>query len=113
MKMIRQFAVVTLICFLGESISSVFHLTIPGNVIGMILLLILLCSGIVKLELVEDMSNFLLEHLPFFFVPAGVGLIASIGIIKNCWQYVILIVFISTAVVMAITGITVQLIKRS
>lgn len=113
MKMIRQFAVVTLICFLGELIRSIFRLTIPGNVIGMILLLIFLCSGLVKLELVEGMSNFLLDHLPFFFVPAGVGLIASTGIIKNCWQYVILVIFISTAVVVAVTGITVQLFKRS
>ena len=113
MKMIRQFAIISIICFLGELLRSLLGLTIPGNVIGMILLLIFLCSGVIKLELVEDMSNFLLEHLPFFFVPAGVGLIASMSIIKNCWQYVILIIVISTTVVMTITSITVQLFKRS
>jgi holin-like protein len=113
MKMIRQFAIVTLICFLGEVITKVFNLTIPGNVIGMVLLLILLCTGVVKLEFVEEISNFLLDHLPFFFLPAGVGLIASIGIIKSSWQYIILIIFISTVVGMAVTAITVQLLKRS
>ncbi|MBC2581345.1 CidA/LrgA family protein [Clostridium sp. DJ247] len=113
MKMIRQFAIVLLICFLGELLRRVFNLTIPGNVLGMILLLILLCSRVIKLELVEDISNFLLDHLSFFFVPAGVGLITSVSTIKDCWQYLILIVVISTVVVMAITGITVQLFKRS
>lgn len=113
MKMIRQFAIISIICFLGELLRSLLGLTIPGNVIGMILLLIFLCSGVIKLKQVEDMSNFLLDHLPFFFVPAGVGLIASMSIIKNCWQYVILIIVISTTVVMTITSITVQLFKRS
>ncbi len=112
MKIIRQLGIITIICFLGELIKVLLKLAIPGNVIGMILLLILLCSGIIKIEMVEDISKFLLDHMPFFFVPAGVGLIASIGIIKNCWQYVILTIFISTIVVMSITGVTIQLFKR-
>lgn len=113
MKMIRQFATISIICFLGEIIRSLLGIAIPGNVIGMILLLIFLCSGIIKLELIEDMSKFLLDHLPFFFVPAGVGLIASVSLIKDCWQYIILIIVISTIVVMTITSITIQLFKRS
>jgi holin-like protein len=113
MKLIRQFAIISIICFLGEVIRSLLGIAIPGNVIGMILLLVLLCSGIIKLEAIEDISKFLLDHLPFFFVPAGVGLIASVGIIKDCWQYIILIIVISTIVVMTVTSITVQLFKRS
>lgn len=113
MKLIRQFAIISIICFLGEVIRSFLGIAIPGNVIGMILLLILLCSGIIKLEIIEDISKFLLDHLPFFFVPAGVGLIASVGIIKNCWQYIVLIIVISTIVVMTVTSITIQLFKRS
>lgn len=112
MKLVRQLSIITAICFSGELIKSLFKLTIPGNVIGMILLLIFLCFGIIKVEMIEDVSKFLLDHLPFFFVPAGVGLIASVSTIKNCWQYIILIIFISTIVVMAVTGVTIQLIKR-
>ncbi|KZL89597.1 CidA/LrgA family protein [Clostridium magnum] len=113
MKMIRQFAIISIICFLGEVIRSLLGIAVPGNVIGMILLLISLCCGIIKLELIEDISKFLLDHLPFFFIPAGVGLIASVSIIKDCWQYIVLIIVISTIIVMAITSITIQLFKRS
>jgi holin-like protein len=77
----------------------------------MVLLVIFLCTGIIKLEAVEQVSDFLLEHLPFFFVPAGVGLITSVSTIKNCWPYLIIIVIISTIVAMSITGMTVQLFK--
>lgn len=113
MRFIRQFAIISIICFLGEVIKNFLGIAIPGNVIGMILLLIFLCSGIIKLELIEEISGFLLDHLPFFFIPAGVGLLTSMSIIKDCWQYVILIIVISTIVVMAVTSITIQLLKRS
>lgn len=113
MKLIRQFAVLTVICFLGELLKKVLHLSIPGNVIGMIILLACLCTGIIKLEAIEDISKFLLDHLAFFFLPAGVGLLTCMGILQNCWQYVLIIALISTIVVMVVTGITVQLFKRS
>ena len=113
MKMIRQFAIVLIICFLGEFIRASLGLTMPGNVLGMIILLLCLCTGVIKLEMIEDISKFLLDHLAFFFLPVGVGLITSMGILKNCWQSIILIAFISTIVVIVVTGITVQLFKRS
>ncbi|MBV7274811.1 CidA/LrgA family protein [Clostridiaceae bacterium UIB06] len=113
MKVIRELSVVFIFCFLGEMIKNILGLTIPGNVIGMILLLISLCLGIVKVEFIEDISKFLLDHLSFFFVPAGVGLVTSIGIVKNCWQYIVITIVLSTIVVMAVTSMTVQLFKRS
>lgn len=113
MKMIRQLAIILVICFLGELLRKILNLTIPGNVLGMITLLLCLCTGLIKLEMIEDISKFFLDHLAFFFLPAGVGLIASIAIVKNYWQYVLIIAFISTIVVMVVTGVTVQLLKRS
>lgn len=113
MKMIRQFGIVLIICFLGELLRKVFSLSIPGNVLGMLILLVCLCTGVIKLEMIEDASNALLDHLAFFFLPVGVGLITCMGILKSCWQNVLIIAFISTIIVMVITGITVQLFKRS
>lgn len=113
MKLIRQFAIILIICFLGELIRRIFSLSVPGNVIGMIILLLCLCTDIIKLEMIEEISKFLLDHLAFFFLPAGVGLISCLGILKSSWHYVMLIAFISTVVVMVVTGITVQLFKRS
>lgn len=91
-----------------------FNLPVPGNVIGMLLLLFCLCTGIIKLDSVEEVGNFLLDHLAFFFLPAGVGLMTCFSILKGNWAGFIIIIFISTLVVMIITGITVQiLIRRS
>lgn len=113
MKMVRQFAIILTICFSGEVLRRALNLAIPGNVLGMIVLLLCLCTGVIKVEMIEDISKFFLDHLAFFFLPAGVGVMSSMGILKDYWQYVILIAFITTILVMVVTGITVQLFKRS
>jgi holin-like protein len=111
MKLLRQFAIVIVICFLGEILNRFLGIPIPGNVLGMIILLAGLVTKVIKLSYIEDISEFLLKHLAFFFVPAGVGIISSLDILKGNWTSILAIVFISTVLVTAATGITVQLIK--
>lgn len=113
MKLLRQFSIVLIFCFVGQAISSIFKLAIPGNVVGMLLLVLFLCSGIIKVEFIEEVSNFLLDHLSFLFVPAGVGIMASVAAIKGCWQYLLIIVVVSTFIAMSVTALTVKLFKRS
>lgn len=112
MKLLRQSCLILAICFIGEVLNKIFNLPIPGNVLGMIILLILLSTGVVKLEKIEEISNFLLEHLAFFFIPAGVGLISCFGLIKGNLIGIIFITLISTIIIMAVTGLTVQLLKK-
>jgi holin-like protein len=112
MKLLRQAGIIIGICFLGELLHRLFKLPIPGNVLGMVLLFISLCSGVIKLEMVEDVSNFLLDHLAFFFIPAGVGVIACLNILKGRWLAILGICVITTIVIMITTGHTFQFIKR-
>lgn len=111
MKFLRQFAIILVICFLGEALHRVLNLPIPGSVVGMILLLLGLMTGVIKLKHIEETSEFLLDHLAFFFVPAGVGIISSLDVMKGNWVPIFVIIVISTIVVMVTTGITVQLLK--
>lgn len=111
MKLLRQLLLILTICFSGEVINRLFGLPIPGNIIGMIMLFLCLYTGIVKLEMIADIARFLLDHLAFFFVPAGVGLMAYLDIIESSWPTILLISLITTIIVMLITGHTVQLLK--
>jgi holin-like protein len=49
---------------------------LPGNLVGMLLLLALLRVGLVRLEHVEEAAGLLLKHLNLFFIPLAVGLMA-------------------------------------
>ncbi len=53
---------------------AVTGIPIPGNVVGVVVLFLLLCSGLVKLKHVELAADFLLKHLVFFFTAIAVGL---------------------------------------
>lgn len=111
MKLLRQFLIILIICFIGEVLNKVVKVPLPGSIIGMILLFICLLAGIIKIEMIDEISRFLLDHLAFFFIPAGVGLLAYAGIIKQNLVPILVICFVTTFLVMIVTGLTVQLIK--
>lgn len=81
---------------LGEIISQMFHLPIPGPVIGMVILLIsLMIYGRVP-EGLRVTTNGLTQHLAFFFVPAGVGVMANWPLISQNLLDIIIVLFVST-----------------
>lgn len=112
MKYLRQWAIILLMCLTGELTTRLFHLPVPGNVIGMVLLFVLLFTKTIKLEMVETVSDSLLNHLALFFLPAGVGLMTCFTLIKDKLIPFILLLVITTIIVMAATGHTIQQIKR-
>ena len=112
MKLFREAIIIFGIYLVGELLSGLLNLPIPGNILGMLILLLLLCTKILKVKDIETVSNFLLDHLAFFFIPAGVGLMTSIGIIKDTWFKLIFICIITTIIIIASTGLIVQFISR-
>jgi holin-like protein len=90
--------------FVGEGLAVLLALPIPGNVIGMALLLLVLSVGWVKLEWLQDAAELLLSYMAMFFVPAGVGVMLYFELIGREWLPIIAGTVISTFVVMAVTG---------
>jgi holin-like protein len=99
-------------CFLGQLLEKICLIPIPGVVIGLILLFLSLCAGIIKIEMVEDISNVLLSHMSFLFIPAGVGLMVSFNILKGKWVLFMFIVGISTIIVWIVTFYIVLLLRK-
>lgn len=112
LTLLRQVAIILGICLAGELLNNLLNIPIPGNVLGMILLLLLLVTGVIKLEMIDKITKFLLEHLAFFFVPAGIGLLSNLELIKDQWFAIIVTITISTVLVMVVTGLTVQFLMR-
>ncbi|NMB07232.1 MAG: CidA/LrgA family protein [Tissierellia bacterium] len=108
MKVLRQLGIILGILLLSHVIQRVIGLPIPSAVLGMFILLVLLLTGVVKLEMIEDVSNFLLKHLTFFFIPAGVSIMTQLNLIKDSWLSFLLVALISTILVIVTTGIISQ-----
>lgn len=90
--------------FAGEVLSRLFGLPIPGNVIGMALLLVALALGLVKEAAIREAAELLLRYLALFFVPAGVGVMLYFDLIGREWLPIVVGTLVSTFVVMAVTG---------
>lgn len=89
---------------LGELFSRAAGLPIPGNVLGMGLLLAALAARLIKTDWVEQAADLLLANLALFFVPAGVGVMVYLQLIAREWLPISVATVVSTFVVMAVTG---------
>lgn len=110
MKLFREVIIIFGVYYLGELCAN--FLPLPGNLIGMLILLLLLCTRIVKLDQISTFSDFLLGHLPFFFIPAGVALLSVMGIVKDVWIAILVICLVTTFLTMGISGKCVQLFMK-
>lgn len=104
MKYVRQSCIIFGITMAGELLNALLPLPVPAGVYGLFLLLVGLCSGVLKLEHVEETGTFLLDTMPIMFVPVIVGLMEKYEILKAVAVPVIVISVASTIAVMAATG---------
>lgn len=104
MKYLRQFLVILGISFVGELLKALLPLPIPASIYGMVILFIGLLTGWIPLDAVRDAGKFLIEIMPVMFIPAGVGLMASWGILKPMLLPVSIIVVVTLITVMVATG---------
>jgi holin-like protein len=104
-NMIKGVFLILLFLALGEGTSLLIGGFVPGNVLGMVLLFLALSLKIVKPDSVKYVSNVLTRNMVLFFVPAGVGLMASMQLIGNNWLAILLSSVISTLLVIAVVGL--------
>ena len=110
--MIRQCAILFGCLALGELIVYLTGVKLPSSIIGMLLLTALLRIGWIKLHWVQGMSDFLVANLGFFFIPPGVALMCYFDIIKAEFWAIAISTFVSTILVLIVTGWVHQLIRR-
>lgn len=111
--MVLQCSVIFAFLALGELLVYLTGAPIPSSIIGMILLTCSLQAGIVKERWVDRLSDFLVKNLGFFFVPAGVGLLRCLDIIKAQWLPIIMATLVSTVLIIAVTGWVHQIARRT
>ncbi len=110
MKIFNQLALILGVWGVGEYISSFIQniVVIPGSIIGMLLLLLLLQFKVIKIESIKELSDFFLDNMAIFFIPAGVSLINSLNLIADNIFVLVISIALSTPIVMYVTGIIVE-----
>lgn len=116
MKIIKQIAIVFSVCWVSMVIEHFLPFDFSASIIGMVLLFFCLLTGFLKIEHIQEKSDFLLSNMAFFFIPAGVSIINYFDVLKsNLWQ-ILLICVITTFVTFGVTAffirLTIKLMKR-
>lgn len=102
--MIRQCAIIFGCLAIGELVVYFTGIRLPSSIIGMLLLTFLLKVGWIKLSWVKGISDFLVNTLPFFFVPAGVAVMLYFNIILSSFWAILVASLGSTIIVLVVTG---------
>lgn len=110
--MIKGSVIIMLFFILGNLISYAIGGVVPGSVCGMILLFLSLLFKFIKPDDVKGVSKLLTQNMALFFVPAGVGLMSAYGIISDNLLAIILIPFLSTALVIIAVGKSQQFMEK-
>ena len=112
MRIPLQLAVIFAICLAGEFLHRVVGVPLPGNIIGMVLLLILLCLKVLKPEQISGVSGFFLNHLALFFLPPSIAIMAVGDDILAKWPLLLVLCITFTLVTIAAGGLTTQFLIR-
>ena len=113
MKLLKQLSVIAGFSIIGEIISyllkELLDIFIPGSLIGMIILFILLTTKVIKYDFVDDVGEFFVNNMGFFFVPVAVSIMNYFGILVPIWWKLLLIIIISFFLTFVSVGLSVKL----
>jgi holin-like protein len=98
---------------LGDWLVRLTGATVPGSVVGMLLLTVLLETRLLPVAWVRPAADFLVRHLALLYVPAGVALLAYWSAVRGELLAVALAALASLVAVLVVVGLIVQRVERA
>ncbi len=103
--MIRHLFIILVYQLVGEVASRAFGLPLPGPVLGMALLAVSMMLYPPLFAAIQGTVNGLLMHLSFLFVPAGVGIIQYLDLLRTSGVQLFITLLISTGLAIAASAL--------
>ena len=118
--MLNSIFTILLFQLIGEFFQKFTEISIPGPVIGLILLLSVLLIWVeyfkehhsVENNLV-DFSERFLTYLPLLFIPVGVGVVMHLSLLEENLISVISIIVLGTLLTLALTGFIMEKLLKN
>lgn len=109
---LSQIAVLALIWFIADFLVKEFHLSIPANLTGMLLLLALVFTHVVNVDWLRKGATWLLAEMLLFFVPAVVAVVNYQDLMKQEGLRIMVVLILSTIAVIGSTAWVVDKLYR-
>ena len=112
MKILCQVGVIFGVCWVSQILESLLPFAFPASVIGMLVLLLLLITRVLRVEHLQEKSDFLLANMAFFFLPAGVSILNYLEELRSAALALVAICLVTTVLVFAATAFSIRLTLR-
>ena len=113
MVILRSLLILLLFQAAGTCLQTVLHIPIPGSVLGMVLLASwFLLSGRVPDPPLSASAKTLLSWFGLLFVPAGVGVVAYLPLLRASWLPIAVALTGSTLLTLVATAMIMQSLWR-
>jgi len=109
---LRALTILVLCQFAGEVVARATGLTMPGPVLGLLLLLGILALRGGPDETMRATTTGLLRHLSLLFVPAGVGVITQLDALGRDWVAIGVAILVSTTLGLGVTALVMQRLSK-
>ncbi|BDH45187.1 UPF0299 membrane protein YohJ [Salmonella enterica subsp. enterica serovar Choleraesuis] len=101
---LRAFLVIYACLYAGIAISSILPITIPGSIIGMLIMFVLLSLQVIPYKWVKPGCSILIRYMALLFVPIGVGVMQYFDLLRTQFGPVVVSCIVSTLVVLVVVS---------
>lgn len=112
MKYLKQAFIIIMITLIAEVLSHTLPLPLPASIYGMLILFLCLMTGVIKLEQVENVGEWLIAVMPAMFVVPGAGFITSWSSLQPHLLSWSVIISVTTILVMIVAGLIAQSLQK-
>lgn len=110
--LVAQLVLIVGVYAAGCALAHVLPIALPGNIVGMVLLLALLGTGLLKAKHVGRACDCLLDNMSLFFIPAGVAIMGCVSLLEGNALKFAFVCVVTTVMVFLATSYTVVLVSR-
>jgi holin-like protein len=113
LEFVAGVAILVALNALGDWLVRVSGATVPGSVVGMLLLTALIETRILPLAAVRSAAELLVRHLALLYVPAGVALLLYWNAVRGELLAIAAAAVASLVAVLVVVGLVVQRFERA
>ena len=110
--MLHAFAILLSLQLAGEALVRAVSSPLPGPVVGLALLFLWLVVKLPLPQATNETADGILKHLSLLFVPAGVGLVQQLPLLRDEGWKLLIVILISITVSLAATAVTFAVLAK-
>ncbi|HBV40334.1 MAG TPA: murein hydrolase regulator LrgA [Erwinia sp.] len=104
-RYLRAFVIIYLCLYAGNALALLLPVTIPGSIIGMLILFFLLAFQLLPPDWVRPGSLLLIRYMALLFVPISVGVMGYTDLLSAQFGPIVVSCVVSTFIVLLTVGL--------